>query len=68
MDHYEIKRMQDIIENYADTIVQHASHISFCAKCEFAKTEDNMREIDGGDLMYCQPCVMKADDIDCCVR
>lgn len=68
MDHYEIQRLRDIIENYADTIAQHASHISICEKCEFAKTEDNLLEIDDGELMYCQPCVDNDDDIDCCVK
>ena len=63
--HYEIKRMQDIIDNYAETIVQHASHISFCEKCEFAKTKDNLIEINEY-LMYCQPCVDNNDDLFSC--
>ena len=65
MDHYEIKRMRDeikrmrsIIEDYAETIMHYATHISFCEECEFVLGETSV-PVDNGDLRYCEPCVDK---------
>jgi late competence protein required for DNA uptake (superfamily II DNA/RNA helicase) len=71
MDHYEIKRLNDILENYMEMINLHAPHIYFCSRCDFAKTEDDLTDVDGGDLMYCKPCLESAiasDDVDCCLE
>ena len=71
MDHYEIKRLNDILENYMEMINLHAPHIYFCSQCVFAKTEDDLTDVDGGDLMYCKPCLESAiasHDVDCCLE
>ena len=71
MDHYEIKRLNDIVENYMEMINRHAPDISFCSQCEFAKTEYDMTDVDGGDLTYCKPCLESAiasHDVDCCLE
>ena len=58
MDHYEIKRLRDIIENYVETIERHTSDISFCEECELVLGIDSY-PVDNGDLRYCDPCVDK---------
>ena len=69
VDHYEIKRMNELLENYVEIIEEHTTDICFCSRCEFAKTEDDLTEVDEGELMYCKPCVDKCienDDVDFC--
>ena len=69
VDHYEIKRMNELLENYVEIIEEHTTDISFCSRCEFAKHEDDLTEVDEGELMYCKPCVDKCienDDVDFC--
>ena len=69
VDYYEIKRMNELLENYMETINRHVPDICFCSQCEFAKTEDYMTEVDEGDLMYCKPCLesfIAGDDVDFC--
>jgi hypothetical protein len=71
MDHYEIKRLNDIVENYMEMINRHAPDISFCSQCEFAKTEDDLTDVDDGEYLYCKPCLESAiasDDVDCCLE
>ena len=66
MDHYEIKRMRDeikrmrsIIEDYAETIMHYVPDIDFCSQCEFAKNEDDLTEVNEGEVRYCETCVDK---------
>ena len=69
VDHYEIKRMNELLENYVEIIEEHTTDISFCSRCEFAKPRDDLTEVDEGELMYCKPCVDKCienDDVDLC--
>ena len=78
MDHYEIKRLndeierlQELVDNYSNTIHHHVPDIHFCSQCEFAKTEYDMTDVDGGDLQYCKPCLESAiaiHDVDCCLE
>ena len=52
-----------------EIIERHTIDICFCSQCEFAKPEDDMTEVDEGDLMYCKPCLesfIARDDVDCC--
>ena len=69
VDYYEIRRMNELLENYVEIIDRHTIDICFCSRCEFAKTEDDLTEVDEGDMMYCEPCVDKCienDDVDFC--
>ena len=69
IDPYEIPRLLDIIENYQETINRHAPDISFCSQCEFAKNEDDLTDVDEGDMMYCKSCLesfIASNDVDCC--
>jgi len=69
IDPYEIQRLRDIIDNYQETINRHAPDISFCSQCEFAKTEDDLTDVDEGEQMYCKPCLesfIARNDVDCC--
>ena len=59
MDHYEIKRLRDIIDNYQETIGRHTIDIGFCSQCEFAKNEDDLTEVNEGEVRYCETCVDK---------
>jgi len=78
MDYYEIKRLndeierlQELVDNYSNTINHHVPDIYFCSQCEFAKTEYDMTDVDGGDLTYCKPCLESAiasHDVDCCLQ
>ena len=78
MDHYEIKRLndeierlQELVDNYSNTIDHHVPDIHFCSQCEFAKTEYDMTEVDEGDLIYCKPCLESAiasHDVDSCLE
>ena len=71
MDHYENQRLRDIIENYVETIERYTIDIGFCSQCEFAKNEDDLTEVDEGDLIYCKPCLesfIARDDVDFCAE
>ena len=69
VDYYEIKRMNELLENYVEIIERHTIDICFCSQCEFAKPEDDLTEVDEGDLMYCKPCLeslIARNDVDRC--
>ena len=78
MVHYEIKRLndeierlQELVDNYSNTINHHVPDIYFCSQCEFAKTEHDLTDVDGGDESYCKPCLESAiasHDVDCCLE
>ena len=71
VDHYEIKRMNELLENYVEIIEEHTTDISFCSRCEFAKHEDDLTEVDEGELMYCEPCVdtlIERDEVGVCEK
>ena len=71
MDHYENQRLRDIIENYVETIERYTIDIGFCSQCEFAENDDDLTEVDEGDLNLCQPCLesfLTKAEVDSCAE